>query len=152
MPLPGIGINDKIIVIEKGQTILGHTVEFIGAKNGFTTMMKARSSIGRNMLSICKCAGWGDVGYFNRWTLEITNHSNEYDIILVCGRKVGQVVFFPVNKLISEEEEKFLYHKNGKYQETENIITLIEFWKPEMMLPKMYKDKNVVFDSDCNFL
>jgi hypothetical protein len=32
-----------------------------------TTMMKARSSLGRNFIEICKCAGWGDVGYINRW-------------------------------------------------------------------------------------
>ena len=24
-------------------------------------MMKARSSLGRNFIEVCKCAGWGDV-------------------------------------------------------------------------------------------
>lgn len=27
-----------------------------------TTMMKARSSMGRNFIEVCKCAGWGDIG------------------------------------------------------------------------------------------
>src|SRR3989344_4137933 len=69
--LPG----DRVILIEPGETILGHTQEFIGGRETITTMMKARSSIGRNFVEVCKCAGWGDVGYINRWTMEITNNS-----------------------------------------------------------------------------
>src|SRR3989344_3122175 len=65
--LKGIRPDDKVIVINSGETILAHTNEFIGGKNNITTMMKARSSLGRNFIEICKCAGWGDVDYFNRW-------------------------------------------------------------------------------------
>src|SRR5205085_2036058 len=51
------------IVVKPGTTILAHTQEVIGATNGITTTMHARSSIGRSSLSVCKCAGVGDVGY-----------------------------------------------------------------------------------------
>lgn len=57
-------------------------------------MMKARSSLGRNFIEVCKCAGWGDVGYINRWTMEITNNSRYYSIPLVVGRRIAQIVFF----------------------------------------------------------
>src|ERR1700722_11565797 len=70
----GIAPDDKIILMAPGETILGHTQEFIGGREHVTTMMKARSSLGRSFISVCKCAGWGDVGYTNRWTMEITNN------------------------------------------------------------------------------
>lgn len=55
-------IEDLIIWVAPGETILGHTEEFIGGRHNVTTMMKARSSMGRNFIEVCKCAGWGDVG------------------------------------------------------------------------------------------
>ena len=70
----GISPNDKVIMLRPGETILAHTNEFIGGRDIVTTMMKARSSMGRNFIEVCKCAGWGDVGYVNRWTMEITNN------------------------------------------------------------------------------
>ena len=56
----GINENDKVILISPGETILAHTEEFLGGKNEITTIMKARSSMGRNFIEVCKCAGWGD--------------------------------------------------------------------------------------------
>ena len=70
----GIAPNDRVILLRPGETILAHTNEFIGGRNHITTMMKARSSLGRSFIEVCKCAGWGDVGYVNRWTMEITNN------------------------------------------------------------------------------
>lgn len=55
--LENIAITDKIIWIKPGETILGHTNEFIGGRNTVTTMMKARSSMGRTFIEVCKCAG-----------------------------------------------------------------------------------------------
>jgi len=87
--LENIRDDDRVIWIKPGETILCHTNEFIGGKETVTTMMKARSSLGRNFIEICKCAGWGDVGYINRWTMEITNNSRYYSIPLVVGRRVA---------------------------------------------------------------
>ena len=94
-------LDDQVILLEPGETILAHTNEFIGGKGEVTTMMKARSSVGRNFIEVCKCAGWGDVGYVNRWAMEITNNSRHYTIPLVVGRRVAQIVFFetgPIQK------------------------------------------------------
>ena len=59
--LENISHEDEIIWIAPGETILGHTNEFIGGTESVTTMMKARSSMGRNFIEVCKCAGWGDM-------------------------------------------------------------------------------------------
>ncbi|MEK6857640.1 MAG: hypothetical protein AABX39_03565, partial [Nanoarchaeota archaeon] len=135
----GISQNDKVIMMSPGETILGHTNEFIGGRKNVTTMMKARSSLGRNFIEICKCAGWGDVGYVNRWTLEITNNSNYHHIPVVVGRRIGQLVFFEVEPILNKD-----YTKTGKYCGSLDVEELKIKWTPEEMLPKMWKDREVV--------
>lgn len=134
----GISPEDKVIVLEPGETILAHTNEFIGGKGHITTMMKARSSMGRSFIEVCKCAGWGDVGYVNRWTMEITNNSKHYAIPLVVGRRIGQIVFFETGEIIGDD-----YNKKGKYNSSTDIKELKKKWKPEMMLPRLYTDRDI---------
>ncbi|MEX2010503.1 MAG: hypothetical protein WD874_01720, partial [Parcubacteria group bacterium] len=99
----GISPNDKIILLGPGETLLAHTQEFIGGRNHITTMMKSRSSLGRNFIEVCKCAGWGDVGYVNRWTMEITNNSSHYSIPLVVGRRIAQIIFFETGPILKSD-------------------------------------------------
>ncbi len=134
----GISKNDLIILLEPGETILAHTNEFIGGKNHITTMMKARSSMGRNFIEVCKCAGWGDVGYVNRWTMEITNNSTHYAIPLIVGRRIGQMVFFETGPILGSD-----YTKSGKYGKTSVVSVLKKKWKPQMMLPRLYEDRDI---------
>src|SRR3989344_4413597 len=68
--LKTISDKTKVILIYPGETILAHTQEFIGGRDICVAKMYARSSLGRNFVEVCKDAGWGDVGYFNRWTME----------------------------------------------------------------------------------
>jgi dCTP deaminase len=122
-----IAENDLVIPIGPGENLLCHTEEFIGGLNPFTTEMKARSSIGRTLLMVCSCAGWGDVGYFNRWTMEFHNRSRYYTIPLVVGRRVAQIVFQETGGVIDTT-----YALDGKYQSTENLAELKAKWKPEL--------------------
>eukprot|EP01130_Rhizamoeba_saxonica_P001003 TRINITY_DN1087_c0_g1_i1.p1 TRINITY_DN1087_c0_g1~~TRINITY_DN1087_c0_g1_i1.p1 ORF type:complete len:230 (+),score=60.52 TRINITY_DN1087_c0_g1_i1:64-753(+) len=134
--LENIDEDDEIIWIASGETILCHTVEFIGGRDTVTTMMKARSSLGRNFIEICKCAGWGDIGYTNRWTMEITNNSRFYSIPLVVGRRVAQIVFFDTEGIVDKS-----YVVKGKYQITQDMETLMDNWEPSGMLPRMFFDQ-----------
>lgn len=136
----GIKPNDRVILLEPGETVLAHTNEFIGGKDHITTMMKARSSLGRNFIEICKCAGWGDVGYINRWTMEITNNSKHYAIPLVVGRRIAQIIFFETGPILAQKAD---YTKTGKYASSTNMKDLKKNWKPEMMLPKLYADRDI---------
>jgi dCTP deaminase len=138
-PLENITDDDSIIVLDPGETILAHTIEFIGGTdNTIDTMMKARSSTGRNFIEVCKCAGLGDIGYCNRWTMEITNNSFKYQIPLVVGRRIAQILFFKTEGTVSS-----VYSDSGKYQETSNIEKMMKEWRPSMMLPRMYNDREV---------
>lgn len=134
----GIRPDDKVILLEPGETILAHTNEFIGGRHTVTTMMKARSSLGRDFINVCKCAGWGDVGYVNRWTMEISNSSQHYIIPLVVGRRIAQIVFFETGPILQAD-----YAASGKYAASTNISELKKLWRPEMMLPKLWADRDV---------
>jgi len=134
----GIHPDEQVILMAPGETILGHTNEFIGGREHITTMMKARSSLGRSFISVCKCAGWGDVGYINRWTMEIQNTSNRYYIPLVVGRRIAQIVFFETGPI----QEKS-YFVEGKYQSGGTLSDLKKNWKPQLMLPRLDMDRDI---------
>ena len=103
--------------------------------------MYARSSLGRNFIEVCKDAGWGDVGYFNRWTMEITNNSQHYSIPLVVGRRIAQMVFYEVAPL---KDAGLDYAGDaGKYQASQNLDELKKSWNPHLMTPKMHLDWEV---------
>ena len=133
-----ISDNDLVIMISPGETILCHTNEFIGGRNKVTTMMKSRSSMGRSFLETCSCSGWGDVGYVNRWTMEIRNNSQHFCIPLIVGRRVAQIVFLPTGATLKS------YDESGKYQTLSDFNELKSNWKPSDMLPKMYLDREIV--------
>jgi dCTP deaminase len=133
-PMVGIDPDEQVILLKPRETILAHTIEFIGTKKYATSMMKARSSAGRCFIAVCKCAGWGDVGYFNRWTMEITNFSEHYSIPLVVGMRIAQITF-PTTGAIRGAS----YEQAGSYQSSDSLETLMRTWGPEMMLPRMTK-------------
>lgn len=126
--------TDQIIMVGPGETILGHTQEFIGGRVSVTTMMKARSSLGRSFILVCKCAGWGDVGYINRWTFEITNVSRHYSIPLLVGSRVAQLIFEETGMILQKDQD---YTSKGAYQSVTDLALLQETWTPETMLPKV---------------
>ena len=132
----GIRQEDRVIMLRPGETILAHTGEFIGGRDHITTMMKARSSMGRNFIEVCKCAGWGDVGFINRWTMEITNNSRNYLIPLVVGRRIAQIIFFETGPIVARD-----YTAGGKYQTSQDLDTIKETWNPSLMLPRLHKDR-----------
>jgi len=146
-PFHGFKDNDEVILIAPNETILAHTIEFIGGKNGIsnknlraiTTEVRARSSIGRIGIAVCKCAGWGDIEYINRWTMELTNFSNNM-IPLPVGLWIAQIIFHETDPV---KENDHYDKKGGKYQILDNIEMLKKRWKPEDMLPKLYKDKDL---------
>ena len=121
-----INPDQKVITISPGQTILAHTNEFIGGKNNITTMMKARSSMGRANIAVCKSGGWGDIGYINRYTMDITNFTNA-TVVLPVGEKIAQIIFF----YTGSTDKPY----NGKYQISDDLKELKKAWKPSMMIP-----------------
>ncbi len=136
-----ISRGEKVILIHPGETILAHTKEYIGGRDICVAKMYARSSLGRNFIEVCKDAGWGDVGYFNRWTMEVTNNSQHFSIPLVVGRRIAQMVFYEVAPL--EKKNIDYVGEGGKYQSSQSIMEVKQSWNPHMMLPRMHLDREV---------
>lgn len=132
--------DHPIIVLQPGERILGHTHEFVGIRaHGGACEVKSRSSWGRNGVAVCFDAGWVDPGYINRITLEIYNLNMHESVVLPVGERVGQLIFHhtgPVEGSYADGRKGM----SGKYQTTDNLDELKATWKPEMMLPRAFKD------------
>lgn len=134
----GIRNEDLVIFIPPKSSILAHTNEFIGGRTAVTTEMRARSSYGRVFIQVCACAGWGDVGYTNRWTMEIYNRSRYYHIPLVVGRRIAQIIFHETGPVQGKD-----YSQEGKYQRNHEPEKEPGRWHPMDMLPRLYQDREI---------
>jgi deoxycytidine triphosphate deaminase len=65
--------------------------------------------------------------------MEISNN-NDVPIFIPLNARIGQIVFFYTGK--TDVPYK------GKYQKEDSLEEIIKNWEPEMMLPKLYLDKN----------
>lgn len=140
-PLKGIPLNHPVIPIRPGERILAHTHEFFGIIPPGACEVKSRSSWGRNGLAVCFDAGWIDPGYINRLTLEIYNLNEKEIMLLPVGERIAQIVFHETGEVQGNYGEGRHSGFSGKYQTGTNLNKLIKEWKPELMLPKAYKDK-----------
>ncbi|MBC7868800.1 deoxycytidine triphosphate deaminase [Candidatus Saccharibacteria bacterium] len=132
--LKGIDPDHPLIILRPGERILGHTHEFIGIDETGTSSMQAKSTTGRNGITVCKDAGWGDPGYFNRWTMEIENSNEREHVPLPIGMAIAQLVFYhtgPVNASYRQ--------LSGNYQQSSDVNELIRTWAPNQMLPRTYR-------------
>jgi dCTP deaminase len=87
--------DDLPVCIPSGETVLAHTAEFVGTKGKLFGQIHAKSSTRRKGTSICDCAGYGDVGYFNFWTLELTANTSHYTVVYT-GQRIAQMSFTSV--------------------------------------------------------
>lgn len=134
----GLPPETPVIILRPGEVILAHTEEFIGgADDRIVPSMQARSTIGRSNISVCSCAGWGDVAYHNRWTMEIQNRSLNNSVLLPVGFRIAQIVF----EEGTEPTEKY-QALSGKYQ-TGSGQEMIDQWQPQIMLPQAWKDREL---------
>jgi dCTP deaminase len=153
-PLPGAANietfknipNDwPVIVLRPHETILAHTVEFIGIYPPGTSEMRARSTWGRNGLGVCKCAGAGDPGYVNRWTYELTNF-NSVPLIIPVGERIAQVIFHKTGPVLEGQYGAETGNYKSNYQTGATLEELKASWRPEDMLPKPSKDELLLPD------
>jgi dCTP deaminase len=141
----GIAPDNRVIMMKPDEIILAHTMEYVGGakdlKSGrcFNAEMKARSSVGRLGFEVCRCAGWGDIGYVNRWTMEVTCTA-ETSMPLAVGTPVAQMKFYEVETV----EGEFLYGTStvrDGYQTSVDIEEIKRTWNPRMLLPRALKIK-----------
>lgn len=118
--------STEIIWLNPSETILGHTEEIIGTTRLYVAHMHGRSTLARLGVSVHQ-AGFGDVGFVSKWTLEITNH-NAVPIELRVGMRICQFSF----EYVGETERDYV--STGKY-------TTGGVWSPDDMIPKLWMDR-----------
>jgi deoxycytidine triphosphate deaminase len=138
--LKGIPAEHPIIPLRPGERILAHTNEFFGITPPGACEVKARSTWGRNGISVCFDAGWIDPGYVNRLTLEIYNLNQRETVVLPVGERLAQIMFHDTGEVAGNYGEGRDSGFSGKYQAGTDIADLIATWRPELMLPKAYLD------------
>ncbi len=113
--------------IGPGEQMLCHTLECFGALKDYVPQIATRSTAKRLGLDVCMSAGFGDVGYVNKWTLEVFNAS-PFTLMVPVGARIAQVFF---SKLEGEQFDVY----TGSYQGSISP-PYDKDWKPSDMLPK----------------
>jgi len=113
------------VTIEPRTTVLCHTREIIGGKNGITAILRARSSVVRCGLTMINGAGVGDVGYINRWAFPLTN-CNRCSTKVRVGMRIGQMLFY----YVGPTEKEY----TGKYVQQST-------WESKTILPRLWEDR-----------
>ncbi len=143
----GIGLDDHVIIVSPLETVLCHTEEFIGGLWCVAGWMQGKSGWSRSFISVCMDAGLGDIGYVNRWTMEVTNRHPDYAVPLVVGRPIAKIAFLKSQNWLKDAGDFYA----GSYQEevqyrtdlgqsgVADIEEIKKRWKPENMLPRLYK-------------
>jgi dCTP deaminase len=136
--------HDDILYLAEGERVLAHTHEFIGGRHiphplpdrqlSVLPEMRACSTTGRWGITVALCAGWGDVGYVNRWTMEMVN-INPGPVAIKRDSVVAQIIFHDVASPTRETS----YEKIGSYQKSGDVEELKRSWTPMSMLPRPMK-------------
>lgn len=100
------------LVIEPNTFYLTTTEETVTLPDNLSAVVTGRSSIGRKGLIIHTTAGWIDAGFSGEITLEVFNFNNE-PVTLEAGTRIGQLVFFQMDK---SAEEPYGSKSTSKYQ------------------------------------
>jgi dCTP deaminase len=98
-------------ILRPGNLYLIPTKEIIGSKH-YVPIITGRSSIGRLGIVTHKEAGFGDLGYYGVWTMQITV---TYPTMIYPNDPIAQVYFLtPVGKTTRQY--------NGKYQGSKDAV------------------------------
>lgn len=106
-PVMILHIPPEGLVLQPNRLYLGTTIERAGS-NFYIPMYEGRSSMARLGFQSHISAGFGDVGFKDKWTLEITVI---HPLRIYPGIRIGQIFFQNVNQ--SSNDVLSLY--KGKY-------------------------------------
>ena len=113
------------LFIAPGETILGHTAEFIGCGYGYVPALHERESIMQAGIRVRGYSGTDDHGVFSRWSLLITNESKQRVMLVTTNLIVS--ITFTVTHASSRQ---------SRYRPDRQKI--IDQWTPSLLLKYPY--------------
>jgi dCTP deaminase len=137
-PVDEIVIPDTGYVLEQGKFYLGCTNEATGSSH-YTPMLQGRSSIARLGLITHLSAGFGDLGWYGQWTLEMVPYVS---VKIYPNMRICQVFFTKMSGLLTRY--------SGKYQD-QTGPTASKLWMDKLQKSSSYHDipmlvNKLVFD------
>lgn len=111
-PTLDVEIPDDGLILVPGLLYLGTTMEYTET-HGFVPTIEGRSSIGRLGIKTHITAGFGDVGFTGRWTLEI---EVTHPIRVYAGVEFCQIAYDTV-------EGDYIPYKSKKYQGQDGAVS-----------------------------
>jgi deoxycytidine triphosphate deaminase len=113
--------------IKKGEFFLAYTEEFIGTVKGSNLhpQFYLRSTLARNGLG-CSKAGWGDVGYHNRWCITL------YSCLPITVKEFDRIGQLSFTQTTLDSNISYT-NQTGTYQQYEKDLVLN--WRKESILP-----------------
>jgi len=106
---------------QPGEFYLAHTEEFIGSLDKCAPHLMTKSSPARCGLQVHLSAGFGDVGFANRWALEIVNLGKK-PVRVYPGERIAQVAWTHTGPVRRPYQ--------GRYVQGDSE------WSPENLLPR----------------
>lgn len=106
-----VKIPDEGLVLLPGRLYLGKTMEWTETRD-YVPKLEGRSSIGRLGLAIHVTAGFGDIGFCGRWTLEL---ECVQPVKIYPGMEICQITYHAVR---GERTEVY----RGKYQDSDEVV------------------------------
>lgn len=131
-----------VISLAPMESVLAHTNEVCGGWRSINTQIHATSTAGRNDITVCRCAGFGDPGFVNIWTLELSNLGAS-PIDLRVGTVVAQAVFRPVAVPTRVYGRDTGQYSRGERRHADEIRA---GWEPSHMLPRAMKVREMPED------
>lgn len=111
-PTKEIIIPEDGLLIEPGRVYLGTTNEFTFTDK-YVPMLEGRSSIGRLGLMIHVTAGFGDVGFAGKWTLEIVPTQ---PIIIYPNIEIAQIYYHTIT-------DNSVKYTSRKYNNQDDVVS-----------------------------
>lgn len=115
-------IPEEGLVLQPGRLYLGCTNEYTHTDK-YVPMIEGRSSVGRLGIMVHATAGFGDIGFSGKWTLEI---SCIHPVRIYPNVEICQIYFHDIAGL-------YELYKGGKYQgsmEAKPSMMYLDFQKP----------------------
>ena len=129
-----IVIPDSGYVLEQGKFYLGCTNEATGSSH-YTPMLQGRSSVARLGLITHLSAGFGDLGWYGQWTLEMVPYVS---IKIYPNMRICQVFFTKMSGLLTRY--------NGKYQ-GQTGPTASKLWMDKLRNQSSYHGFPILVDN-----
>jgi dCTP deaminase len=134
-PTDEIIIPDDGYVMERGKFYLGCTNEATGSSH-YTPMLQGRSSIARLGLITHLSAGFGDLGWYGQWTLEMVPFMS---LRIYPNMRVCQVFFTMTTGVLTRY--------SGKYQD-QSGPTASKIWMDKLRKPSNHKNFPILVEPE----